>query len=203
MQQEPAADHHPWRSRSSASPSLLYLPRFRGFLTRMFSLLARDRTASAVRFNRFPIPRASTPFSANDRRISSSAGVHGLVANRPVSVISPLPSAGRRGPRGIRMRQPSGPSCQVLRARRRPPSIFVSGLLRVVPVLEGANAVRLGSTMSGSGSSRHSDHGPITSPYRYSVPAERGGPSLRPSRTASLTFARSRRSSGGSAITAS
>jgi hypothetical protein len=31
----------------------------------------------------------------------------------------------------------------------------------------------------------------------------RSGPSLRPSRTASLTFSRSRRSSGGSAITAS
>src|SRR5258708_2064949 len=59
----------------------------------MFSLLARDRTATAVRFSWFPITRASTPRSANDRRISSSSGVHGLVANRPISVISPSPSA--------------------------------------------------------------------------------------------------------------
>ena len=40
-------------------------------------------------------------------------------------------------------------------------------------------------------------------PYRSALPAGRGGPNLIPSRTASLTFARSRRSSGGSAMTAS
>ena len=53
------------------------------------SLLARDRTATAVRFNWLPISRASTPRSANDRRISSSSGVHGLVANRSGSITSP------------------------------------------------------------------------------------------------------------------
>src|SRR6266404_940593 len=40
-------------------------------------------------------------------------------------------------------------------------------------------------------------------PYRSALPAGRSGPSLRPSRTASLTLARSRRSSGCSAIRAS
>ena len=39
--------------------------------------------------------------------------------------------------------------------------------------------------------------------YWSAVPAGRSGPSLRPSRTAALTSSRSRRSSGGRAITAS
>src|SRR5258708_12608381 len=59
----------------------------------MFNLAARDRTATPVRFSWLPISRGSTPLSANDRRTSSSAGVQGLAANRPVSVISPSPSA--------------------------------------------------------------------------------------------------------------
>src|SRR5258707_2617376 len=59
----------------------------------MFSLPARDRTATSVRSSWLPIIRAPTPLSANDRRVSSSAGVHGLVANRPGSLISPSPSA--------------------------------------------------------------------------------------------------------------
>src|SRR5436305_15333849 len=42
----------------------------------------------------------------------------------------------------------------------------------------------------------------LGTPYRSAPPAGRSGPSLRPSRTASLTLARSRRSSGCSAITA-
>jgi hypothetical protein len=62
------------------------------FLSGMCSRRARDRTATAVRFSRIPMPRASVPLSTNDRRISSSARVHGLVANRPTSVISPSPS---------------------------------------------------------------------------------------------------------------
>src|SRR6266446_8767992 len=43
----------------------------------------------------------------------------------------------------------------------------------------------------------------LGTPYKSALPAGRSGPSLRPSRTASLTLARSRRSSGGSATTAS
>src|SRR5712672_15888 len=43
----------------------------------------------------------------------------------------------------------------------------------------------------------------LGTPYRSAVPAGRNGPSLRPSRTAALTLARSRRSSGGSTIAAS
>ena len=42
----------------------------------------------------------------------------------------------------------------------------------------------------------------LGTPYWSSLPAGRSGPSRKPSRTASLTFARSSRSSGGSGITA-
>ncbi len=63
------------------------------FFRMMFSLLARDRTATAVRFSCLPITRASTPLSANDRRISSSAGVHRLVGTVRLQSFCFTPSA--------------------------------------------------------------------------------------------------------------
>jgi hypothetical protein len=71
--------------------------------TPSFSDLAR--MANTERFSSIAISREFIPATANDRSLSSSASVQVGLPTRRRSIISPSPSADRRGLREIR----SGP----------------------------------------------------------------------------------------------
>jgi hypothetical protein len=66
----------------------------------IFNRRARDRTELIVRFSWCPISPELAPASANFRRLSSSACVHGREACRAGSFIFPSPSA-RARPTGV------------------------------------------------------------------------------------------------------
>jgi hypothetical protein len=84
-----AVGHFPFALSPSGSVS-------QSFFRMIFNRRARDRTELIVRFRWRPISPELAPASANFRRLSSSACVHGREAWRAGSFISPSPSAQAR-----------------------------------------------------------------------------------------------------------
>ena len=117
------------------------------FLKITCSCLARERTAISVRFIRIPIALELRPVSANFRRFSSSACVHGREAKCSGSVIGPRAprvkanqiqqiSHCRRRSNGLPLGRSGQGSCQSngrRRSRARSPARWLTTSERRIP----------------------------------------------------------------------